>query len=233
MEEMGDASLSAASPGATLPEVPVKLRLDHVTFELSADALASAGGMLAAMFSGRYYPGQTGADNAFIIDDRDPKMFVHIVSHLRGEKLLLDDLSDAGLKTLSDDCNYFSLDDLTAIVEEERTRRAQKAKQILDEHERIRERVGQLESEKRQLESDRKHMGPGGIVERHTARVGRRVAHVSDVQKPDADIGTITSTSEDGGTEVAVQWDSGRFRNNYSCGKRGRYDLVYASFNSR
>ena len=71
--------------------------------------------------------------------------------------------------------------------------------------------------------------GSGAIVLRGHARIGERVKY----RLSGGSVGTIISTTEDFGTEIAVRWDVGSgFRrdvtNNLKCGKRERYDLVYA-----
>ncbi len=39
--------------------------------------------------------------------------------------------------------------------------------------------------------------------------------------------GEIISVDEDGGSEIAVEWDNGKIEHCLMCAKKGHFDLVY------
>ena len=67
----------------------------------------------------------------------------------------------------------------------------------------------------------------GNLVWRRSARVGDRVKSSND-WRDRGKKGTITSTTEDNSSEVGVKWDDGTESHFLACGKRGRFELVYA-----
>ena len=74
---------------------------------------------------------------------------------------------------------------------------------------------------------------PGKIVLRERARIRERVRESYCLYSGEVGrVGTIISLHCDSGTEIAVRWDdgsvNGNLRGGLKCGKKGRYDLVYA-----
>ena len=216
-------------------EASVSLRLGNVVFVARIEALSAAGGMLAAMFAHRMRPGDTDTAGSILIQ-RDPTFFNYVMQYVHGESLELAMLSTMALELLVTECDYFQLPNLAFTVRNEIEAREQL---VAAEQRQEAMKVQQLKSERNALERALgiylgKYKDPGCLVVRATARIGERVTRRAAGGYPNQSTtqrkGTITSVTEDNGTEIGVMWDrppsnAGSYQSNCRAGKRGERNV--------
>ena len=207
----------------------VSLRLGNAMSVANVEALSAAGGMLAAMFAHGMRPGDTDTTGAIFIQ-RDPTFFNYVMQYVHGESLELAMLSTMALELLVTECDYFQLPNLAFTVRNEIEAREQL---VAAEQRQEAMKVQHLKSERDVLSRALgiylgKYKDPGCLVVRATARIGERVTCRAAGGRPNQSTrqrkGTITSVTEDNGTEIGVMWDeapsnAGRYQNNCQAGK--------------
>ena len=211
---------------------PIMLRLGDTLFVTCAESLSAAGGMLAAMFAHDMRPGDTDATGAIHIQ-RDPMFFSYVMQYVQGGPVQLEMLSISGLEQLAVECDYYQLPALAKTVKDEIA--SQKSIGELQERElqEARTESGELRRALRVYAG--KYKDPGCLVVRSTARKGERVANRISPSAYGAvkRKGTITSVTENNGTEVGVMWDNGRYKLHTAgwskASKKTTYQLEYAS----